>query len=83
MQLEDEVLGQVLLVAPDDPAWKKIRAVTANMGGQRTDADVGQAKLVSGGVDTDDAGDLEVPEKFGLMIRSDLNARDHEKARPP
>lgn len=45
MQLKDELLRQMGLVAIDKPA----------------DADVGEAKLVAAGVDADDARDAEVP----------------------
>lgn len=51
VELEDEVLGQVRLVAPDDPA----------------DTDVGEAELVAGGVDGDDTREAEVPFEFGLL----------------
>lgn len=45
MQLEDEVFGQVGLIAPDDPA----------------NARVDEAEFVARGVDGFDAGELEVP----------------------
>lgn len=50
VQLEDEVLREELLRAPDDPA----------------DTDVRETELVPGGVDRDHARDAEVPLKFGV-----------------
>jgi hypothetical protein len=59
VQLEDEVLGQVRLVAPDDPA----------------DAAVREPELVAGGVDGHDARELEVPLELGVRERRDEPAR--------
>ena len=55
MQLKDEVLGKVLLRAPDDPA----------------DPDVRQAELVARSVDGDDAWDAEVPLELRSREGSD------------
>lgn len=59
VQLEDQVLGQVLLRPPDDPS----------------DTDVRESKLVSGRVDRHDAGDLEVPQVLRRRERRDERAR--------
>lgn len=59
VQLEDEVLREVLLGAPDDPA----------------NTDVGKTELVTGGVDRDNTGDTEVPLELGGGEGSDEASR--------
>ena len=59
MKLKDEVLWKVFLGSPNDPA----------------DTDIGETKLVPGGIDRDDAGNFEVPEKLWLSKWSNKCAR--------
>jgi hypothetical protein len=59
VQLEDEVLREVGLVAPDNPA----------------DATVRKSELVTGRVDRHDARELEVPQELRVRERRDEAAR--------